>query len=459
MSCLLFFGKQFLKSIKLFVYAFTFGYFVYIRTRSINTNNWIDTRELGYREINKCRSPGKLYGVYSTFDLNDDFFNNFNDIPLCYYRTKINSKPKLCFSNYYSIYNISKSVPYEDLDQHISDNQTNYFPFFTSIMFFSSLGLALIVLFEYIPTNRSDIENENRFSTSRDEFNAKRLIFVFMILLISLLISSSLSFSFMKDEKCINSSDNNNHHHHHLLVRNYCKYLSSLSVKIASVINPSEPAIYNFPYFCQIFSAFFGLAAIIEIYKKDLGLDNIDLELPMRVNRDEAYEDVDEDGLELPEQRRRNPRSSNQENNNAIELPKPINWKTIAYSDKIGNQECTICLETFEESMQPSFKVKHKLNDDEEAQTEDTNSFSNVKPRQSSINRSIDAFAPVDKIIPVNENDLFQSFISDMKKKDIVQLNCGHLFHKNCINKWLNSNSNATNSISCPNCRANLNSK
>ena len=38
----------------------------------------------------------------------------------------------------------------------------------------------------------------------------------------------------------------------------------------------------------------------------------------------------------------------------------------------------------------------------------------------------------------------------DKQKKDIVVLNCGHIFHKRCIDKW------AINTPNCPMCRENI---
>ena len=38
----------------------------------------------------------------------------------------------------------------------------------------------------------------------------------------------------------------------------------------------------------------------------------------------------------------------------------------------------------------------------------------------------------------------------DKQKKDIVVLNCGHIFHKRCIDKW------AINTPNCPMCRKNI---
>ena len=38
----------------------------------------------------------------------------------------------------------------------------------------------------------------------------------------------------------------------------------------------------------------------------------------------------------------------------------------------------------------------------------------------------------------------------DPERDDIIDLDCGHSFHTNCIHMWLNVNN------SCPNCRARI---
>lgn len=43
--------------------------------------------------------------------------------------------------------------------------------------------------------------------------------------------------------------------------------------------------------------------------------------------------------------------------------------------------------------------------------------------------------------------------ISFKNKKDIVELDCNHLFHKNCLNPWIRNSLRLNNNAGCPLCR------
>ena len=42
------------------------------------------------------------------------------------------------------------------------------------------------------------------------------------------------------------------------------------------------------------------------------------------------------------------------------------------------------------------------------------------------------------------------------RKKNVIFLNCGHAFHKKCLQKWVKTNINQGKSVGCPDCRQNI---
>ena len=44
----------------------------------------------------------------------------------------------------------------------------------------------------------------------------------------------------------------------------------------------------------------------------------------------------------------------------------------------------------------------------------------------------------------------------DKYDKNIVILNCGHVYHKKCLNKWVKKQIQSINKPNCPMCRADI---
>jgi len=55
-----------------------------------------------------------------------------------------------------------------------------------------------------------------------------------------------------------------------------------------------------------------------------------------------------------------------------------------------------------------------------------------------------------EKLIKNDNNDICSICLEDLKYDKCVVLNCEHIYHKDCIQKWLKKND------SCPNCRINI---
>ncbi len=55
-----------------------------------------------------------------------------------------------------------------------------------------------------------------------------------------------------------------------------------------------------------------------------------------------------------------------------------------------------------------------------------------------------------EKLIKNDDNDICSICLEDLKDEKCVILSCEHIYHKDCIKKWLKKND------SCPNCRINI---
>ena len=44
----------------------------------------------------------------------------------------------------------------------------------------------------------------------------------------------------------------------------------------------------------------------------------------------------------------------------------------------------------------------------------------------------------------------------DIKKKKIIYLNCGHVYHTDCLQKWVKTNVSQGDIPNCPKCRKNI---
>lgn len=55
-----------------------------------------------------------------------------------------------------------------------------------------------------------------------------------------------------------------------------------------------------------------------------------------------------------------------------------------------------------------------------------------------------------EKLIKIDDNDICSICLEDLKNGKCVVLSCEHIYHKDCIKKWLKKNE------TCPNCRINI---
>lgn len=79
-------------------------------------------------------------------------------------------------------------------------------------------------------------------------------------------------------------------------------------------------------------------------------------------------------------------------------------------------------------------------------------------PRERSIENALTEFINennqlCNKEYPKTDCSICLEEISFKNKKDIVELDCNHLFHKNCLNPWIRNSLRFNNSVGCPLCR------
>ncbi len=411
--------NHFRTKLKTFILILAFIYYTYVVYRFKVTDNFNATRQLCLSADNRCKGFSETisvtevvnyYGLGSAFICVD--VKNFNAIQYCFSETKLNHLMNSLIIGGYSS---------TSLYDYVVDRTIDYTGYAKAIVGIVLVCLILSILFETSYSNFLE-RHESAFIDQTNITYIKRMLSVGVITTLVLLIQIVYTYSLKYSENCTVPDDDLN--------SDFCKILKANRVHINSLIFPDDLLVKAYkPLTIFLFtSLLFGFI----IYKP--------LEPPNRAQSNRVYaamarrnaniDSSNSDDSSEEEDIERATRRSRRRSTEREEVTRNLSISIMKYADiqflfgkmKLhtseatckGCNECAICLcDLF------------PAND----ATTANSSVSKVASTSSSSSSSSSKDAPAAN--PVSRTDS-----QSTRLNAVLEINCGHIFHRACIYNW-----------------------
>lgn len=458
-------------------------YFVYVEVVWRRENAWESTRELclGQSSFTRCDNPSLKYSI-----LDYAYHQNGNVYPICQGTLKKNDA-SICFDEKtfgvcMSQIDYIVSGPF-DINSYFQSSNKSYFPLNIWIIILCSCCLVVSLLFE---TDSSFFVEQVQGSFSRigDIAVARRLNLLISCAVVALMCGVLYTFILIRPETCSSERDH------------FCPALNACGGELESIIFPSDPFISSIRILVMFLV---GLCSIgILIYTPTSALiEARNAEMNNNNNGEDVGSEGDSDYVQFMRANSANssdfhssiysvrlgqqdvPRTVVDTVLDLYERQKVLNkWKIHRnLGSTRGCSECSICLNPLflpaRVKPQSSSKVWNRIipwgstkvaiiNAENKYSTTDgveegTQASSTGLPASGDGPTTEEEFVQNTGLqIPREEGEedrmrwLFKAFD---KSDVVVEISCGHFFHRSCVLKWYVQNSEHP---TCPVCRSDL---
>lgn len=476
---------------KLISLALVVGYYGIITTKQTATGAWSSTRSLGYSQPTSCNTPDFHYGVVEVL-LTEIVGNGDNSTidstaPLCFQsinpgsnipssRRNVHSRDvdptmELCFTNegLDKFFNTFYGSPYYiDSEDGLAaafkpDTNRNYFYYSYVTLGVASICLTLTFLIETVRLCDTVEVQEGRFTTNKEIATIISVNSIMSVLVVGLMFASAQGFLLIQTEDCESMYEPSSPSDQ------FCNELAASGVVVNSVILPKDFLVTSYRSICLSLGVILLCAIAMRSGPMVRAQSNQHVIIvPIAgAGEEEMFYVQQHPGngqrptgtllrfsvslqqwvqQRVPEVQDSANRDFAQQITRIFERNRKVaKWKQYRPSQLSGEDmaaECAICLE----------KLFGKVNDvavttaggrgarrhGPRAIQWSANAGANSIGHNSSSDRDCDL------------HDVETGAGASQEDDDVMQMPCGHRFHRHCIIEWM------LTSNSCPICRANL---
>ena len=489
-ACDKFLGTHALRNLLVIMtYGLVLAYISSIRLIAKDTNNWADSRVLGYSQSELCWSMNHEYLVMSNITVVAE--DKLIDVDINSIFMDVEGEKYICFKDLAILRTLVNDslVSTTNLDERFLHSEDRYyFPFDEWIITLACIGIFLCILCD---ESRIRGDGRTRYQVMQDKLAIKRTNFFIGLAVGIGLLFSVQGFRAMHVEVCNNNSGSE---YDEFQYDPYCDRLSLYGVEVRSIIYPSEFLARHYAAFIMILSLLvLSVSTIRNVMPTDDNSNAVHDEHSATMRRIRSRNrlgstDVDHiEGLisflySRNGGRNQHERGASEQVEPEIALPSLEKWKFFKESPDRDKQECPICLGDFAMPPTPRPSVKASTHDEvndgdfgnyveSDPPHDIESSFSDIpsggRSSGDDLNAPIGEGGGVGGTVRIKPEAVTLWDTGNKSGQggtnnamDIAQLPCGHLFHRICILNWSIETGSRTNAnrrgASCPVCRVDL---
>jgi len=436
---------KFRRYLSLFFLCLVIVFVGFVHIRAVQTSDWSDTRLLGFSQISVCDNPTSAYVVMKNVSVN--VMNSPVGITASCLYMEYGSNAYICITSYSIIEHITDPA---FADIFVNSELDVIFPVAKEDKMFP-YDMWILVFSVYFLVSDHFID---RPAQSPQVLSSKVLLrrvnYMVGIVIGLMLMFSAQQFCTMRSLYC---NPNN-------APSFFCEDLAYIGIEVKSVVYPTDQLVQYYSTICLLLSCAILFSTILRsflpdgnnpsaVYTED---DVEDSRLARARNRNRDNNAVNA-LITFLYHRREGPLAADDDDDDieTIELPSTQNWKFFKYTPDSSTLECAICLGRF--LVEPGLTIDSLDENDSDMKMKN-------KPQASEVT-VIGIPATADTSYPdPTLDETFTPRESSNPEASIVQIPCGHIFHRTCILNWTLETATrerqAQRVLSCPICRSSL---